>query len=69
MFHFFKDPSDPQSHIVINDPTANGYTKEGLQLHEGAVYVTLVNAHNRAKLVASHETTGVKIDTTPPVVS
>ncbi len=59
---------DPQSLVIIDNVTATGYTQDSLTLKSGAIYTTVVKAVNHAKLVASHETTGIRVDTTPPSV-
>lgn len=61
--------TDAEGFVKINNAHANGYTQENLNLHQGATYITLVKAINNVKLVASHETTGIRIDISPPDVS
>ena len=55
--------------LVISDTDAVGHTQHDLELLSGLIYIISVKAINKAKLVASHETTGIRVDTTPPVVS
>ena len=55
--------------VRVSNERANGYTQENLNLHQGATYITLVKAINNVKLVASHDTTGIRIDISPPDVS
>ena len=54
---------------IGNDISMTGYTQSGLTLHQGGVYSTRVGAVNKAGFVATFETDGVRIDTTPPIVS
>ena len=53
---------------VIEDIESKGHTQYNLQLRLGAIYSTLVKAINGANLVASHETIGIQVDNTPPIV-
>ena len=53
----------------ISDNTATAHTWTGLTLREGARYSVRVGAINNAGYLASFETNGVVIDTSPPIVS
>ena len=53
----------------ISDKTATAHTWTGLTLREGARYSVRVGAINNAGYLASFETNGVVIDTSPPIVS
>ena len=53
----------------ISDKTATAHTWTGLTLKEGARYSVRVGAINNAGYLASFETNGVVIDTSPPIVS
>ena len=66
---FHNTDLDDNSFKTIGNGTATGNVQENLQLHPGAIYTTLVKAINGAKLVSSHETTGIRIDPSPPKVS
>ncbi|XP_022100316.1 uncharacterized protein LOC110984425 [Acanthaster planci] len=64
---FPMDPN-PRSFELISDITARSHVQSGLTLRPGALYVTQVKAKNQAKLVASHETSGIMVDPSPPVM-
>ncbi|XP_072033446.1 LOW QUALITY PROTEIN: uncharacterized protein [Amphiura filiformis] len=64
----YPQDQNSKSVVVIEDPAASGHTQDGLTLHQGATYIILVKSINNAKLVASHETTGIKVDTSPPQI-
>ncbi|XP_072034301.1 uncharacterized protein [Amphiura filiformis] len=57
---------DDNNFMHIEDISATGHTQESLQLKPGYIYTSLIKAVNGAQLVASHETTGVRIDPSPP---
>ena len=69
LFIHFNADLDDNSFKTIDNGTATGNIQENLKLHPGAIYTTLVKAINGAKLVSSHETTGIRIDPSPPKVS
>lgn len=52
----------------MTDGNVTEYTKEGLNLIAGHNYFVRVAAVNKAGLVATHESDGVIVDDTPPVV-
>ncbi|XP_022103294.1 uncharacterized protein LOC110986022 [Acanthaster planci] len=64
----FPSDGNPNSFELISDITTRSHVQQGLTLRPGALYVTRVKAKNQAKLVASHETSGVKVDPSPPVM-
>ncbi|XP_038050876.1 uncharacterized protein LOC119724026 [Patiria miniata] len=53
---------------LISDTTARSHVQSGLTLRPGALYVTRVKARNHAKLDVSHETSGIKVDPSPPMM-
>ena len=60
---------DPNTFEPILDVTASSHVQSGLSLRAGAIYITRIKARNQAKLITSHETSGIRVDPTPPVVS
>ncbi|XP_038062441.1 uncharacterized protein LOC119732930 [Patiria miniata] len=64
----FPMDKNPNSFELITDITAQSHVQDGLTLQPGALYVTRVKARNQAKLVASHETSGIKVDPSPPLM-
>lgn len=54
---------------VVTDQNYTQYIQTGLNLGTGHKYFLRVAAMNGAGLVATHETNGVIVDNTPPVVS
>ena len=59
---------DPNTFEPILDVTTTSHVQSGLSLRAGAIYITRIKARNQAKLIASHETSGIRVDPTPPVV-
>ena len=55
-------------HLNLTSPTAEQLHLHGLTLHNGASYSVKVTAINRAKMATAMESTGVTVDTTPPVI-
>lgn len=55
-------------HLNLTSPTAELLHLHGLTLHNGASYSVKVTAINRAKMATAMESTGVTVDTTPPVI-
>ncbi|XP_038050728.1 uncharacterized protein LOC119723897 [Patiria miniata] len=64
----FPADSNPNSFELIPDANAKSHTQTGLALRSGSIYITHVKAKNQAKLVASHETSGIRVDPTPPLM-
>ncbi|XP_022102001.1 uncharacterized protein LOC110985344 [Acanthaster planci] len=64
----FPADSDPNSFELISDVNAKSHMQTGLMLRGGSIYITRLKARNQAKLVASHETSGIRVDPTPPVM-
>ncbi|XP_071798137.1 uncharacterized protein [Asterias amurensis] len=63
-------PADlnPNSFEPILGVTTTSHVQSGLSLRAGAIYITRIKARNQAKLVASHETSGIRVDPTPPLM-
>ncbi len=59
---------DPNSFERIPDVTTKSHVQRGLSLRAGAIYITRVKAQNQAKLKAARDTSGIRIDPTPPVM-
>ncbi len=59
---------DPNNFEPILDVTAKTHVQSGLSLRAGAIYITRIKARNQAKLIASHETSGIRVDPTPPLM-
>ncbi|XP_033637389.1 uncharacterized protein LOC117298318 isoform X2 [Asterias rubens] len=59
---------DPNSFEPLLDVTTESHVQSGLSLRAGAIYITRIKARNQAKLIASHETSGIRVDPTPPVM-
>ncbi|XP_033637723.1 uncharacterized protein LOC117298529 [Asterias rubens] len=57
---------DPNTFEPILDVTTTSHVQSGLSLRAGAIYITRIKAQNQAKLIASHETSGIRVDPTPP---
>ena len=66
--HLFVSDLDPNSFEPLLDVTTESHVQSGLSLRAGAIYITRIKARNQAKLIASHETSGIRVDPTPPEV-
>ena len=69
MLFFYLTDGDPHSAIKITDTSIDTHTQDSLDLDSGSVYVAVAKAFNGANLITSSETTGVRVDPTPPEVS